>query len=83
MWQDFLLAGVIWVLLAALIPTVLHKTQKPTLATSLLTGSALAVIAFTYASLEFWNAALATTLISGTWFVLAYQRHRLNKRSES
>jgi hypothetical protein len=83
MWQDFVLAIIIWILLAALIPTVLHRTQKPTLSTGILTGTALAVIAFTYVSMELWNSALASAFISAAWFLLAYQRYKLNKQSET
>jgi hypothetical protein len=83
MWQDITLAIVIWILLAALIPTILNKTQKPTLSTGLLTGSALAVIAFTYFSMDLMNAALASSLISGAWFLLAYQRYKLNQRNDT
>lgn len=80
MWQDILLAGVNWVLLVAIIPTLLHKTQKPTLTTSVLTGLCLSAIGFAYVTLDLLLAALPVGLMAASWFVLAYQRHRLNKQ---
>ncbi len=78
MWQDVLLAIVNWTLFVSLIPTVLSKTQKPTLLTSILTAVALAAITFTYATLSLWFAALPVLLTASAWFVLAYQRYKLN-----
>ena len=78
MWQDWLLSVAVWVLLFAMIPTLISKTEKPALLTSLITGSALAIIAFVYATLSLWWSAVPTALISASWFVLAYQRYRLD-----
>lgn len=82
MWEDIVLAASNWVLLAALIPTVLHKTQKPTFLTSIATALALTAITITYAAISLWYAALAAGLMAGAWFLLAYQRYQLNKNRQ-
>ncbi|MBI2612731.1 hypothetical protein HYW59_02875 [Candidatus Kaiserbacteria bacterium] len=80
MWQDTLLGFSIWVLLAALVPTLLSQTKKPTFLTSIATGIALSAITIAYVSLEFWTSALPSALMAGAWFLLAYQRYRIDAR---
>lgn len=81
MWQDVLLGISIWVLLVALVPTLLSRTKKPTFLTSVVTGFALSAITAAYASLEFWTSALPSALMAGSWFYLAYQRYRLDRKN--
>ena len=82
MWQDTLLGIAIWVLLAALVPTLVSKTKKPTFLTSIATGLALTAITYAYASLEFWWSALPSSLMALAWFTLAYQRYRMDNAAE-
>lgn len=83
MWQDALLAAANWTLLAAIIPTLLHKTHKPTFSTSIVTGACLVAITFAYATLNLPLAALPAGLMAGSWFTLAYQRYRINARERA
>lgn len=78
-WQDWVLSAGQWVFIAALIPTVISH-DKPALTTSLITGTVAVIFALTFATLSLWIAALSTLLTSATWFVLAYQKYRQNKK---
>lgn len=82
MWQDLIIAAVQWGLAVALLPTILHKTHKPALSTAIFNTALLAILAGTFASLGLWMAAAVTTLSSGAWALLAYQRRRLNSHPE-
>ncbi len=82
MWQDWVISIGQWVFIFALIPTLRHPTNKPELITSILTGATIAIFAATFATLEFWSATLSSTLLSVTWFVIGYQRYRLNRGSK-
>lgn len=83
MWQDIVIASVNWVFLIALLPTVFHKTQKPTLATGLLTGTGLAVLAATFASLHLWLSVIGAGASAAVWLLIAWQRYRLNLQIET
>lgn len=74
-WQDVVLTAGQFVFIVALAPSVLSK-DKPALATSLLTGSVLAVFVICFASLSLWLAAITTSFSSLTWFILAYQKYK-------
>lgn len=73
MWQDTAMAGSSLILASALIPTILGK-EKPALATSLLTGVMLSVLAVSLGTLSLWAACAATTVSALGWFTLAGQR---------
>lgn len=73
-WQDFVISAGQIVLFLALIPSVLSK-DKPAFSTSLLTGSVLAVFAFTFVTLSMWFSGLSAGLVSVTWFLLAGQKY--------
>ena len=79
MWQDVLLGVVNWLLVAFLLPTVVSKTEKPAFVSSLLTGICLFGIAISYYTLGLTVGALPATLQALLWFILAYQRWRLNR----
>ncbi len=81
MWVDVLLGVVNWILVFALVPTVLSKTEKPTLLSSLITGICLAGIASAYVVLSLWIAAVPAALQALQWGVIGYQRYRINKNS--
>lgn len=72
MWQDWVLAFLGWILLAALFPSI-FSDDKPALKTSVMTGSALLTMGFIQATLSLWWSALVLLLTAGTWSVLAYQ----------
>jgi len=80
MWEDIVLGTAIWVLLAALIPTIVSKTKKPTFLTAITTGTALLAITSAYVSLGFWWSAVPSSFIAGAWFIIAYQRYRLDAK---
>lgn len=66
-----------WFFLIALLPSIFGK-DKPALATSILTGTVLAVLAFTYATLSLWVSTISGILVSSAWFILAVQKYRMN-----
>lgn len=71
-WQDnvFTFGSLIFVL--ALLPTLFGEF-KPSLWTSIMTGSVLAVYTYTFYSLKFWYSAGMTCLTSICWLILAIQ----------
>lgn len=83
MWQDWVLAAIQWVFVIALIPTILHKTQKPTFTTALLTSSCLVVMTFTFATLELWQTTLGAGASTLAWSTILYQRWRLNQHEKT
>lgn len=74
LWQDWVLSGGSLFFTVALMPSVLSQ-NKPALATSLLTGTILAIFAMVYATLSLWFAAGTTMITSSLWFVLAVQKY--------
>ncbi len=81
MWQDWVLSGVNWVFIISMIPTILSASKKPALSTSLLTGTGMLAIAGTYVSLELPAAVFAASILGAEWFLLAWQRYRLDRRA--
>ncbi len=81
MWQDILLGVVNWLLVVFLLPTVFSTSEKPVFVSSILTGTCLLGIAISYYTLGLTMGALPATLQALAWFVLAYQRFRINKKS--
>ena len=82
MWQDWIISIVQWIFVIALIPTVIHPNNKPTLFTSLTTGLAMYVFSFTYGTLHLWMAVLSSVILGTAWLILAYQRYRLNRSAK-
>jgi len=78
-WQDwiFTLGQAIFVI--ALIPTIKGKS-KPALSTSLVTGAILIAFALSYLTLKLWFSAIASIVISGAWFLLAFQKSQQTKK---
>jgi Flp pilus assembly protein TadB len=78
-WQDgvFFIGQIIFVF--ALIPTIKGKS-KPALSSSVITGLILTIFALTYLSLDLWFSAVAATATSASWWVLAYQKYRQDKK---
>lgn len=79
MWQDILLGGANWILLVSLLPSIVSKEEKPALASSIITGVCLLAIAFSYYSLGLLQAAIPASLVGIQWFILGYQRARINR----
>ncbi len=81
-WQDVVISIGQWIFVVALLPSVFGK-DKPALSTSLITGAVLAAFAVTFATLLFWNSAISAAILSLTWFVLAVQKHPLEKNKKA
>jgi hypothetical protein len=73
MWQDYLLTIVQVFFCLTLIPMLLAK-EKPPLLTSIPTGIALLVSAFTFFTLHLWLTAASQAVVGVQWLVLAVQR---------
>lgn len=82
MWQDWVLAAMQGVFIAALIPTMLHAHKKPTLSTALMITAGVSVSSFVYFTLAFWGSAVATSFHALQWAVVAYQRWHIDRTSE-
>ena len=78
MWQDFVIMGVQVVFAISLLPTILHATQKPTMATCVISAGCVTTLAFVFATLDLWFAVATSCLNMTLWIVLAFQRYRLN-----
>jgi hypothetical protein len=78
-WQDIVISVGQWILAAALLPSV-FSNDKPALATSILTGSILAVFSFTFYTLNLPGATLSAAAVAILWLILALQRYRINQR---
>lgn len=82
MWQDTLIAICQIAFLPAMWPTVRGR-DKPALATSVLNAVIVSVIAFALATLGLWLAFGTAILIAGTWAILAVQKLKLDRVSET
>ncbi len=82
MWQDWALAIIQWVFVAALIPTILHKTHKPAFSSSLITALGMTVVVYTYYTLDLWQATIGAGVTALAWYILLYQRWRLNQQEK-
>jgi len=79
-WQDWVVTVVQFWFTVALIPTLRHPTNKPTLSTSLQNGVLLFVLSATLATLHLTIGSIACAINAICWCILAYQRHKLDKR---
>ena len=79
MWQDLVISAVQWVFVAALIPTIMHPTKKPTFSTSFTNVMGIIVVALVYLSLDLWISALGAVFLGLGWLTLAVQRFRLDR----
>ncbi len=77
-WQDFVFSIGSWIFVISLIPTI-RESQKPALATSLVTAIVLVFFAISYLSLGLWMSAVAVFATDIGWSILAYQRFRQKK----
>ena len=83
MWQDWVIAAAQWVFVAALIPTLIHKEHKPAFSTCVVTAVAMTVLVYTYSTLGLWQAVIGGSAGTLSWYVLLYQRWRLNKKEHA
>lgn len=82
-WQDIVFSIGSWIFALALVPSIMSKSDKPALSSSLLTAGLLTCYVPTYASLHLWASALSGSVIALAWWILAYQKWKLNKRNNS
>lgn len=80
MWQDYVIAIVQWLFVLALIPTLLHKDEKPPFLTSILLSASIAVLGITYITLALSLSTLPAFIQAALWMLIAVQRFRINTR---
>lgn len=78
-WQDLVLTTGSLIFSVALFPSLLSK-EKPALSTSLLTGTVLAIYAFTYTTLDLKFSIFSTSLLAVLWLIFGWQRWQMNKK---
>jgi hypothetical protein len=71
-WQDLVLSGGSIVLAAGLLPSIVGE-HKPSVYTSVSTGTVLGIFAVVYFSMSMWFAAVTTVVTTGLWATLAVQ----------
>lgn len=79
MWQDVVISVGQWAMTAALIPSLIGK-DKPAVSSGIMTGTLIAIFGFTYGTLGLWSAVISSAVCSIVWYVLAWQRYRMNRR---
>lgn len=79
MWQDTVIATIQWLFVVALIPAILHPTQKPPLWSSVMTAALMGLLSFTFWTLHLVNATLSASAVTASWCVLAIQRWKIEK----
>ncbi|MCR4325673.1 MAG: hypothetical protein NUV59_02605 [Patescibacteria group bacterium] len=82
MWAEYVLASAIWILVIGILPTILHKTEKPDFLTGIITTSAIAGITTAYGALGLWASAIPSALITLGWLTLTVQRLLINRKAE-
>lgn len=80
-WQDLVLASATVAFIVALLPTVLSRTEKPALPTSILTTAILVIVTVAYVTLALWVTAVVTSIETFLWATLAVQTLRIRSRS--
>jgi hypothetical protein len=80
---DAVIAVVQWVFVVSLLPMVFHPTEKPSFSAAVLTATCFIVMAFTMATLPHLGMTAWSMAAAGiVWTVLAWQRYRINKRTD-
>lgn len=77
-WQDaaFMAGGFIFA--PSLVFSALQREGKPPLKTSLPTAIVLSVYLVCYSTMGFWLAFVSTALTAVMWYILSWQRWRIN-----
>lgn len=81
-WQDWVFGIGTVIFSVALLPSIFGG-EKPSMSTSVPTGSILMLFAFTQASLSLWFAAVMSIVAGSLWFILAFQRYRIKKNDRA
>ena len=74
MWQDLVLAVGGFGFAAALLPSVLSKTNRPAKLSCLMTGTILLAFCIVYLSFGLILGTISTLLTSVMWFILLFKR---------
>ncbi len=78
MWADYTISLAQIVLALSLLPTVLSKTEKPPLSTSVITSISLFVMSAALFELKaVWGASL-TFVNALLWLIISFQKYTLN-----
>jgi len=77
-WQDLVFTFGQIIFVVALIPTIKGK-DKPAFITSLITGAVLLSFTTAYFALALYFSALMSTIMSASWFLLAFQKYKTSK----
>ena len=64
---------------AALLPMILHKTDKPEFVSAIWTALLGLWMIIGFARAELWEGALGATIVCVGWFILVYQRCQINR----
>jgi hypothetical protein len=83
MWQDYSFMACNALFVMAQIPTLRHRTDKPPMSSSLMTGALLMVITYTFWSLTLHVSAFSAFVLGIVWFVIAYQKWRIDTKTAS
>ena len=81
MWQDTAMMLIQFGFGAAMVPTLLHKDHKPSFLSCISTATLGVATVMVFLSLKLWLGAFAATLVSTAWWIITYQRYRINKRT--
>lgn len=79
MWQDYVIGVAQWFFVLALIPTLLHPTEKPPFLSSVLIALFIVILGAAYASLGFLISTIPAWLQALMWARIAQQRARINR----
>lgn len=80
-WQDvvFGIGGFVFAL--SLLPSIFSK-DKPALLTSVINGVVLTLFLVAYATLGLWLGAIALSITTFLWYVLAIQKYLYDKHEK-
>lgn len=79
MWQDYAIAVVQIIFVAALVPTIMDKKHKPALSTCVFNAVGTGVLVTAYTSLGLWSSSVVAAAVGAQWVLLGVQRYRLNR----
>ena len=79
-WQDLILSAAQIIFVVGLIPSI-RSSDKPAIATSLLSAFGLALIAIVDLSLGLWFAATVVAITAVQWIILAIQKRSEHERA--
>lgn len=74
MWQDYVISTGQWLFALALIPSIRSKTDKPPMASSLMTAIILSIFAGTFVTLDLTVSAVSSMASALAWWILFFQK---------